>query len=488
MLSDYRGDGAWRQFRSESANRPLQSQGSFDLAQAVLQKYTLQPRSHSILFHVAPCYPVGDAGEGLKLNTHTRQLRVAGDDERIRNVYRYSLYTTAFRNGWQKDLLPVIRDFNDMAGDPTRIQLYDAEYWQTNFPSITAISDNVIASQRLTSAPLLDKIKALEGHFRTSGLYRYSLEGEQTRNRQLDPIEDFVRNHRTGHCEYFASALTLMLRSQQIPARMVVGYKGGDFNTVGNYYIVRQLHAHAWVEAYLPANEIPSGDLDPLEDRALGAWLRLDPTPTGQDIVANRSRLPLVTKMRELVDYCQVLWDDYVLGLNATRQRQAIYGPLLRSIRTIVRSVTDRSAWQSRFQNLQLSPWHFLAIPASVLLLFLLRKPLVRLGAALAAVGRRRMRPDERAYPRVDFYERMLQILAKRGLKRQPHQTPLEFANVAGGQLAEIAPAVHVAGIPRNVTDAFYRVRFGGESLAVEEQSQLKGALNALDQALRQRG
>ena len=63
----------------------------------------------------------------------------------------------------------------------------------------------------------------------------------------LDPVEDFLVNRKRGHCEYFASALALLLRSIDIPARMVNGFKGGDWNELAQSMNVRQKHAHSWV-------------------------------------------------------------------------------------------------------------------------------------------------------------------------------------------------------------------------------------------------
>ena len=70
---------------------------------------------------------------------------------------------------------------------------------------------------------------------------------------KLDPVEDFLVNRKEGHCEYFASALALLLRSIDIPARMVNGFKGGDWNELAQVMNVRQKHAHSWVEAYIGA-------------------------------------------------------------------------------------------------------------------------------------------------------------------------------------------------------------------------------------------
>ncbi|MDH3255726.1 MAG: DUF3488 and transglutaminase-like domain-containing protein, partial [Acidobacteriota bacterium] len=91
--------------------------------------------------------------------------------------------------------------------------------------------------------------------------YEYTLElGSRPTDR---PVERFLFETRRGHCEYFVSAMVLMLRSQGIPARVVTGYLGADFNQWQRYFIVRQSHAHAWVEAYIP-------------DRG---WQIFDPTP-----------------------------------------------------------------------------------------------------------------------------------------------------------------------------------------------------------------
>src|SRR5258708_33494589 len=89
----------------------------------------------------------------------------------------------------------------------------------------------------------------------------------------IDPVEDFLVSRKEGHCAYFASALALMLRSIGIPARMVNGFKGGDWNDLSNVLTVRQKHAHSWVEALV--GEVGSGDAS----RRTPVWVTLDPTP-----------------------------------------------------------------------------------------------------------------------------------------------------------------------------------------------------------------
>lgn len=126
--------------------------------------------------------------------------------------------------------------------------------------------------------------RALERYLATSGEFRYTLQLERS-DRQLDPVEDFLFKTKAGHCERFASALVIMLRSQGIAAQLVTGYRGCESHGNGRYD-VRQSHAHAWVEALIYRSP-PAQLLPPLPDDASPKlteaqhWLSLDPTPGG---------------------------------------------------------------------------------------------------------------------------------------------------------------------------------------------------------------
>jgi hypothetical protein len=99
--------------------------------------------------------------------------------------------------------------------------------------------------------------------------YRYSL--TFARPRTGDPLLDFLTHNPEGHCEYFASAFALLARSAGVPTRVVGGYYLKEYNPMGNYYIVREKHAHVWTEVWL-------------NDR----WYTMDPTPPGT--LATRSK------------------------------------------------------------------------------------------------------------------------------------------------------------------------------------------------------
>jgi protein-glutamine gamma-glutamyltransferase len=94
--------------------------------------------------------------------------------------------------------------------------------------------------------------------FRQNG-FSYTLEppllGENS-------VDDFVFGSKSGYCEHFASAFAYLMRAAGIPARVVVGYLGGEHNPYGDYLIVKQYHAHAWVEVFMNNQ----------------GWIRVDPT------------------------------------------------------------------------------------------------------------------------------------------------------------------------------------------------------------------
>ena len=89
-------------------------------------------------------------------------------------------------------------------------------------------------------------IDAILAHFREEK-FVYTLEPGELASR--DPVDGFLFDSRRGFCEHYASAFAVLLRAAGIPARIVTGYQGGELNPRGNYLVVRQSDAHAWVEA-----------------------------------------------------------------------------------------------------------------------------------------------------------------------------------------------------------------------------------------------
>jgi protein-glutamine gamma-glutamyltransferase len=220
----------------------------------------LEQADPPVIYAVLPMQTLGIT-KGVYYDRVAHRVRRREDDSPpVGREFRYALGTHGIRNGRQLLAVPhpnVVRNFRDaeiLDKELESLRMFDVE----RFPGLAAVAEEAIRGDELADTSELQKALALERHFHTLDRYRYSLNLEFARDERLDPIEDFVVNHRTGHCEYFASALTLMLRSQGIPARLVVGYRGGDFNSLGRYYVVQQKHAHAWVEAWIPPGGVDS--------------------------------------------------------------------------------------------------------------------------------------------------------------------------------------------------------------------------------------
>lgn len=145
-----------------------------------------------------------------------------------------------------------------------------------------------------------DKAVTIRDHLQSS--YRYTLTGEGIPE---DPVAEFLFVRKEGHCEYFVTAMVLMLRSQGIPARPVNGFLGGTYNEFGDYYTVTEAQAHSWVEVYL-------GDY---------GWITFDPTPAGE-------RLPdsfgILETMELWLDAVRLRWYKWVVEYDL-EQQLAVY-------------------------------------------------------------------------------------------------------------------------------------------------------------------
>lgn len=151
-------------------------------------------------------------------------------------------------------------------------------------------------------------------HYLQSERYRYAL-ADLPRD-----LESFLFENRKGNCEYFASALAVLLRLGGVPSRLVGGYRGGYYNEAGGYYLVLQKHAHVWTEAYLPGS----------------GWVRLDPTPPLAVTPALAYGERLLTRLRLLMDILNYHWFRLVVDYDVERQLS-----LMRSARALARNLVQ---------------------------------------------------------------------------------------------------------------------------------------------------
>src|SRR5439155_691788 len=106
---------------------------------------------------------------------------------------------------------------------------------------------NLASSVTQQVAGRYDKAKTIESYLQNN--FGYTLERKAS---GAEPLADFLFNVREGHCEYFATAMAVMLRTQGIATRVVNGFHGGDYNDTADLTIVHQYNAHSWVEVYFP--------------------------------------------------------------------------------------------------------------------------------------------------------------------------------------------------------------------------------------------
>jgi transglutaminase-like putative cysteine protease len=495
------GNGQWRQeIDLDNANLPLRS--APNVRELVRQDVLMEPTGSRHLFSVFPVYAMAATHPEIRVTPRTRKLvRDSARVRHLRDEYRFSVVTSAFRYGTQSEVLAHSNRVNTEANKRLMDRMNRRLRFIDNrraFPKLIELAEQIVQGTA-PGANNYEKAKALEQHFLDEEAYKYSLNFDEINARrqpEVDPVEDFVSNHRTGHCEYFASALTLMLRSQGIPARMIVGYRGGEFNYVGHYFLIRQKHAHAWVEAYLTPDEVPAGSLDQAEMHAGGGWLRLDPTP-GRSNAMQIVRPGMFDRVSKSFDYAQWLWSDYVLGLSPERQRNALMGSWgfdkmlgfedlaaegdwpkwIKQLRGLgnAESLNKGFSWRAGVAAL------FVSLAFYGVYRFLRRiLPVFRTFTRMRRARRRRL-----AGTRIEFYKRFESLLSKLGMRRQPGETQREFADSAAGRLAESSNgAAGISDIPQQIVSAFYDVRFGNTPLSEQLTEEMEGKLERLKKAV----
>ncbi|MGQ9424704.1 transglutaminase TgpA family protein [Gilvimarinus sp. F26214L] len=141
------------------------------------------------------------------------------------------------------------------------------------------------------------------------------------------PVDDFLWNSRAGFCEHFASAFTVMMRAAGIPARVVVGYQGGEVNPVKDFLLVRQADAHAWTEVWLEGRGWkrvdPTAAVAP--DRIESGISSLTASERSQDgdnpfSLRNYGQYPVVLAIRLRLDALEYDWHRLVLSYDQDKQ------------------------------------------------------------------------------------------------------------------------------------------------------------------------
>jgi hypothetical protein len=258
-----------------------------------------------------------------------------------------------------------------------------------------------------------EKARALENHLRSA--YRYSLELEETPD-SADPLAGFLFETRRGHCVYFATAMAVMLRHAGIPARLVTGFRAGEYHRLSDHWTVRQSDAHTWVEAYF----VPSG------------WVEFEPTPSQPGPL----QPAFLMKTAMIADALDFWWSANVVHYDFRRQALFV-GSLGSWLRSFQQAAWDHARQSGdRMRNLA-DGWRASGVRTGVLVVISAGILLTALFLLLWGAGLRRRfvhglvrysfkQDQEDAIS--GYYAEALALLQRRGWVRRKDQTPLEFA------------------------------------------------------------
>lgn len=322
-------------------------------------------------------------------------------------------------------------------------------------PAVQALADSLTADRPTQ----YDRVVAVQRWLQTE--FAYTLDLPDTRAQAT--LEHFLFERRAGHCEYFSTALAVLLRAAGIPARNVNGFLGGEWNEFGRYLAVTQNHAHSWVEVWFSA---------------IG-WVPFDATPAGgtAGLAADRG---LLGPMRHFFSGMQHRWTKWVIDYDLDRQLE------------LFAQVSDLFSGAERTQRPDRlgrgdTPWGrvlFLAGTGAVVLLLMLR--------LLGARGGHRLRPESRlylslrkAYARHGWEDEALLASTAPGRTRNAARprtlAALEWLDAL--RRAE-APA---ASESERVTRRYLDARYGGVTLTQEEARSLGAQVSEIRARLRRR-
>ena len=302
------------------------------------------------------------------------------------------------------------------------------------------------------------RIDRLEQHLLTQYAYTLDYLGRDGES----PLDDFLFEYKSGHCELFASAMVLMLRSEGIPARLVTGFLGAELNPLEGYYVIRQQNAHAWVEAYTPTR----------------GWRVYDPTPPdGRPSVARQSLKLLLT---QIYDFITFRWDRYVLTYGADdqesffrkmRERMRLFWGKLKNLGEDEPSQEPAPYTVERAAGEDLtSPW----VWRSGISLPILLAIFALVAAGLMVWNRRRLLTGQAAYLQ------LRRRLEHSGLEVSDALAPLELLEQA------VARFPNAAGAVRHVVDHYVRESFAGRPLEERERKGLRDALSSAEAELKE--
>lgn len=431
------------------------------------QRITLRPIGEPALFSMPGPTSLTSERE-LKIRYNARDQTLATVEPSPPPDLTYDVTSTNTLSGGQvfKGLLGTISERRAPI-DP-RIIAYAQR------PEVCGVSNGkTLAEQRNPNpakieavSPLDEEIAAnIEKHLRSSFTYTLDLTGDRDLLRADEPMVVFLERIKKGHCEYFAGAMTLLCQSLGMQARVVTGFKSDEYSAVmgEGYFLVRQSHAHAWVEVLTAKG-----------------WQSFD--PTSGTAAAAEHHAGAFASLKHLFDYMEYTWGNSVVAYDSGRRENLLTTVENKLTNTAIhntgaldrwrQSTPAMTEWLSMFRGI--SPYVIgglilamvLGLVAAVMRFVVERWRIRRRAARIGLEGL--PRPDQMRLARqLGFYEDMTRLLERQGIRRQRSQTPMEFSRSLVFLPSEAYDAI------RRLTRIFYRVRFGRAEIQTDQQRRL---------------
>lgn len=478
QVLDYYVKGGWR--RTQSRRSPTRDVDSDPARGLIRQEIRLVPIGTNVLFSVQPV-PI----RGVPAARYTSQS--ADQNEEIRFQSIGSILARKHSSSQRKRIVYEVftrkpNDANTEAAFGVQTPDERSEFRYLQFPGaqlsrLEAEARRISGVDQVKRATRGRVAEKLVSYLRDTGGFSYSLDAKRE-NYSIDPVEEFLVR-KTGHCEYFASALTLMLRAVGIPSRIVSGFKGGTKNKITGYYEIEERHAHTWVEALID-----------------GHWIVLDATPADERQQSIDGLGHSLRSWQDVVNFVSDLWNSYVVDINLGSQQKKLYDPMKKSAVDVWNAVVGGEGGSTnRLQALK----EFLMNPKmwfswrGGLIAFVLMVAICgfvwgvrRIAALVRRFDFRKNSQARRRRLHIAFYERFRELCAKMGMVRTPAQTQREFARDVSEKLARgegvsggsSQSAVGARDVPRELAEVFYGVRFGEQSLSESRAAEIDRQLS----------
>jgi protein-glutamine gamma-glutamyltransferase len=357
------------------------------------------PPGTDVIFGPAPVLRVQPRSAIRVFRGRSGDRFYAGSDNPV-----YLLWTTAARPGDDR-----LRMGDDSSAAPARA----AVLLPPLDPRVARLADSLTAGMTAR----IDQVRAVEGWLKRE--FTYTLELPATGADAT--LEAFLFSRRTGHCEYFSTAMAVLLRAKGIPTRNVNGFLGGEWNTGAGYLAVTGDRAHSWVEVWFPE----------------WGWVPFDPTPAGTAALLDRAaRGSWLWSARLWMDGVEYRWNRWVLDYDLDRQLGVFRG---------VREFFSQGQRASADPGRRREPVRF----ATSWLLAVL-------GIGVVVVLARGFRRGRRLPPASRTYLSLRRAYAKAGWSAESGDGPLAFAETLA---REEAPGAADAA---RAVDLYLRARFGG--------------------------